>query len=1040
MTNKTSISPFTIVVIAICLSIIGAALLPLLPLKLSPSEKMQSISVSYSMRNATSKIVESEVTSRLEALFARVKGIEDLSSTSGNGYGNVRMTFDKHTDIEAARFEIATIIRQAWTELPDGVSFPSIYVNSSDDNAQRPFLVYTINSLSKASEIQQKAEDVFKTGFADISGISAVDIYGAEPMEWQLTYDIDKLQHLGITEQNLSDAIGKYRYTATAGRYIIKTGIDDSSLCLSDIYVELPDSSYIGLDRLVEMKYVEARPNQYFRINGLNSIYISLKAADNANQMALQKECKRRIEELKGNLPSGYELHKTYDATEYIEAELDKIYLRSGLTILILLIFIALTTLNWRSIFVVICSLTCNLAVAVIAYYLLGVELQIYSLAGITISLNLIIDNTIIMYDHWRREHNLSAILPIIAATLTTVGALSIVFFLDDKLKLNLYDFSVVMIVNLTISIFTAMWLVPSLMQLCGEKENNANEPKHRRLTTLLTNAYSAVVRFVCRFKTYFIILAVLGFGLPLFLLPKEINSDSIGAKIYNNTLGTKVYQESIRPITDIVLGGSLRLFIEKIYNGSYWSNSNEVILYVNATLPYGSTIEQMDIITRRMESYLSQFEEIRQFQTQIYSGQESQISIYFTSQAQHSAFPYVLKSNIISKALQLGGGSWAVYGLPDNGFSNDVRQNSGSYTMEMLGYNYETLSQWADSVKQHLLTHKRIKEVEINSSVRYYKDDYVEYHLVPNTEYMAHQNITTVQLFYALNHIFVNDVQCGVVWNGPNSEAIKLRTRQSHEYDIWALLNTPVEFNNRQYKISQLCSFEKTQAPQSIEKINQQYRLCLQYDYIGSSLVGDRVSHAADSTYNARMPIGYKIKYDRNQWYWSNESSHQYLLLGLVIAIIFFITSILFNSLRLPFIIIGIIPISYIGLFLTFYLFGINFDQGGFAALVLLCGITVNANIYIVNESVKQKNLHKCSSHEAFMQAFTIKIVPIMLTILSTILGFIPFLIGGAKEGIWFPLAAGTIGGLVFSIIGITIFLPILYIRDKRRIRRQTA
>jgi len=148
MKGRVFISPFTVVVVAICLSIIGLALLPLLPLKLSPSEKMQSITVSYSMRNATSKIVESEVTSRLEALFARVKGIEEISSTSGNGYGNVRMQFDKHTDIDAVRFEIATMIRQAWTELPDGVSFPSIAINSSDDEAQRPFLIYTINSLS----------------------------------------------------------------------------------------------------------------------------------------------------------------------------------------------------------------------------------------------------------------------------------------------------------------------------------------------------------------------------------------------------------------------------------------------------------------------------------------------------------------------------------------------------------------------------------------------------------------------------------------------------------------------------------------------------------------------------------------------------------------------------------------------------------------------------------------------------------------------------------------------------------------------------
>ncbi|MCF0190354.1 MAG: efflux RND transporter permease subunit [Marinilabiliaceae bacterium] len=1035
MTRNTSISYFSIVVIAICLTVIGTALLPLLPLKLLPSEKMQSISVSYSMRNATSKILETEVTSRLEALFARVRGVEELSSTSQNGYGSIRMSFDKYTDINAARFEIATIIRQAWTDMPEGASFPSIYVNSSDDSEQRPFLVYTINSLTQASEIQRKAEEVFKTGFADISGVSNVNIYGAEQKEWQLTYDIDKLQHLGITEQNLSDAISKYRYSSTVGSYVIKTDVDETSLCLSDIYVELPDSSYITMERLVDMKYVEARPTNYFRINGLNTIYIALTATENANQIALKHECEERVTELKQNLPSGYEIHKTYDETEYIQDELDKVYHRSGLTVIILLLFIALTTLNWRSVFVVVSSLVCNLAVAVIFYYLLGVELQIISLAGITISLNLIIDNTIIMLDHWRREHNLRAILPIIAATLTTVCAMSIVFFLEGRLRLNLYDFSVVMIINLMISIFTALWLVPSLMQLCGEKKVRKRfSTRRKRVVCRMTRCYERVVDFVCRRKVWFYILGIWGFGIPLFILPAKIDSDSFGAMMYNNTLGSKVYQNNIRPVTDVVFGGALRLFVVKVYNGSYWSNPEELVLHVAATLPYGSTIEQMDVLTRRMESYLTNFQEIKQFQTDIYSGQQAHITIYFTNKAQRSSFPYMLKSNIITKALQLGGGSWSVYGLPDNGFNNDVRQSTGSYTMEILGYNYETLSMWADSIKAHLLSNMRIKDVYISSSPTYYKSDYVEYHLSPNLEYMTHQNISTIQLFYALNHIFVNDVQCGVVWNASAPEAIKLCTRQSQEYDIWSLLNTPIEFNGRQYKISQLCTFEKTQAPQSIEKINQQYKLALQYEYIGSSLVGERISLAADSIYNARMPIGYQLKYSQRQWVVDVDEAQQYWFLGLIIGMIFFITAILFNSLRLPFIIIAIIPISYIGLFLTFTLFHVNFDQGGFAALVLLCGITVNASIYIVNESIAQMSRRRQTNIKAYLRAFRVKIVPIILTVVSTILGFIPFIIG-EKEGIWFPLAAGTIGGLIFSLIGIFFFLPVFFV--KKEVRR---
>ena len=91
---------------------------------------------------------------------------------------------------------------------------------------------------------------------------------------------------------------------------------------------------------------------------------------------------------------------------------------------------------------------------------------------------------------------------------------------------------------------------------------------------------------------------------------------------------------------------------------------------------------------------------------------------------------------------------------------------------------------------------------------------------------------------------------------------------------------------------------------------------------------------------------MGYTAKSEDNNWSWGGKDNKQYRLLLIVIAIIFFITSILFNSLKQPLAIIFVIPVSYIGVFLTFYWFKLNFDQGGFASFVLLCGITVNASI----------------------------------------------------------------------------------------------
>ena len=118
-------------------------------------------------------------------------------------------------------------------------------------------------------------------------------------------------------------------------------------------------------------------------------------------------------------------------------------------------------------------------------------------------------------------------------------------------------------------------------------------------------------------------------------------------------------------------------------------------------------------------------------------------------------------------------------------------------------------------------------------------------------------------------------------------------------------------------------------------------------------------------------------------------------------------------------------IPLSFVGLFLIFGLTNFTFDKGGFAAFVMLCGITVNAGIYLVSEWRADGN---------YLHAFSRKILPISLTILSTVLGLIPFLFDGPGEVFWFSFAVGTIAGLLFSVLALVIYLPVFVLGRKRR------
>ncbi len=1050
-------SAFTVIVTFVCLALVGLALVPLLPVKLSPSRTLPGFTISFTLPGASSRVVETEVTGKLEAMLARIRGVKSLKSTSANGSGRIDVELDKHADVDMARFEAATVVRQAWSDMPAGMTYPSLQMRTPDAEASRPFMAYTLNAPSTPVVIQQYAEEHIKPRLAALPGVYKVEVSGATPMEWRLTYDSEQLLALGITPDDISRAVSQYYTEEFLGIQPVEDGqgrMRRIRLALMPppgmkedfrpeaIIVTNADGRLIRLDELVTVQHIEEEPQSYYRINGLNSIYLSITAAETANQLSLSKDILREVETIQAGLPAGYEMHASYNATEYIQEELNKIYFRTLFTVLILISFVWLISRRWKYLWLIVSSLAVNVCVSFIFFYLFGLEIQLYSLAGITISLNLVIDSTIVMADHILHRRNLKAFMSVLSATLTTMGALVIIFFLDERIRLNLQDFAAVVIISLAVSLMVSLFFVPAMMdklKMRGRKPgNNRLTRMQKRLAVRIGHCYARFIAVLQRRRWLAVTVLVLAFGLPVFMLPEKLEGEGRWARFYNETLGSATYRGNIKPVVDKVLGGTLRLFVDKVYEGSYFTPNEEVVLYANANLPNGSTLDQMNTLIKRMEVYLSGFPEIRQFHTSIYNARQASISVYFKKEYQNSYFPYTLKSNMVSKALELGGGSWSIYGLQDQGFSNDVRESVGSYRIRLLGYNYDELYAQARRLRDLLMSHRRIREVYINSAFTWWKDDYEEFYFDLDKRRMAEENISAQTLFSGVQPVFTRNRIIGSISTGQGTENLKLSARQATDYDVWSMQYSPYgATDDKSYKLSDLATMEKGQMPREIAKENQQYRLCVQYEYIGSYNMGRKIQESDLKEFNKQLPVGYIAEADNQYWGWGDGNGRQYLLLLLVIAIIFFTSGILFNSLKQPLAIIFIIPVSYIGVFLTFYLFHLNFDQGGFAAFILLCGITVNASIYILNEFNNiRRRFPRLSRIQAYIKAWNAKVVPIFLTVTSTCLGFIPFMVGtGGREAFWFPLAAGTIGGLIMSVLGIFFFLPVFCLkREKKR------
>jgi multidrug efflux pump subunit AcrB len=1049
-----------------------------MPVKLNPSRALPVVNLSFSMPGQSARAVEMEVTSKVEAMLSRIKGVQGVTSRSSSGRGYISVRLSKHTDPDIARFEVSTVVRQTWPSLPEGVSYPYISMSGTTEFSQ-PYLRYTVNAPFSPMQIQEYITDNLKPKLSEIPGIDRIDVSGASRMIYRLEYDYAMLQNLKISVGDIQNAIRSY-----LGREFLGTGkiVDGDSgnqwiriaLISEDrsqpfdpavIQVKNIDGKIIYLNSVVKTTYEEEEVSSYFRINGLNSIYLSLTAKDNVNQLKLSQLTKKALDDYSENFPKGYELHLSYDAGEYIQDEMDKIYFRSGLTVLILLCFVFCVYRNLKYSLLVISSLVANIAIAVIFYYIFGLEMQLYSLAGLTISLNLIIDNTIIMSDQIIRRGNRRAFMAILSATLTSIGALSVIMFMDDKVRTNLQDFAWVIIINLAISLFIALFLVPALIAKLNlvKKEKKpkkkrkllrrlrscfrprlaftkrlARKTRGKRIYVYLNRIYGRIIVVTQKRKRWIVAAVILIFGLPVFMLPDRLGekrgyyyvqneNQGFWYKLYNNTIGSVFYKEKVKPISDVALGGTFRLFAQKVSNGSYASGErSETVLTAAASGPNGFTRDQMDALVQKMENYIKQYVEVRQFETSVESGQRASIRIMFHKEHQRSGFPYRLKSRIISKANELGGGSWQVHGVGD-GFSNDVKEQAGSSRIKLLGYNYDELLFLSESMRDSLLHHRRIKDVTVDSKFSWYKTDYTEFVFDLNREKLSQKQILPVQLFNSFAPLFGKNLGAGEWIHNNRAEYIRLYSKQSSDFDIWNMENYQAKTDEQEYKLVDIAKIEKWQAPMEIAKENQQYLLCVQYEYIGAYQQAGKVMQQQIDVFNEQAPLGYKAESESWSYWWGDSASKQYRLLFLIILIIFFMSSILFNSLTQPLVILFIIPVSYIGLFLTFYLFKLNFDQGGFAAFMLLTGISINANIYVLNEYNNIRKLRPLMKPlKVYIKAWNAKVLPIFLTVFSSILGFIPFMTGQYKEAFWFPLAAGTVGGLIMSFITLFLFLPL--------------
>ena len=363
------ISPFSLLLTMIILMIIGAALIPLVDVGSSPRPRQgKTLTISYSWRNASPKVVEQEVTSRIEGLVSAVKGVAEVSSLSNFGSGRVTVVLKKEADVSAVKFEISSLLKQVRKKLPEGVSYPVLsggeVVNEDEgrqENTVRTLLTYQVNSSLKDEQIKEYMEKNVEPVVRAWEDVRKVEVTGGTSKYLEITYDPLVVANYGLTVADVadgirsfigkSDIVGDVMYPDTDGeesRVTLYLKTSRFARQIGEMPLKTVDGKIIYLNDLATFEYKDRLPGRYFRVNGLNTIYMNIIVDADANEIELSRQIRQKIEELKPGLRDGLYLTLTYDAAKEKQSELETLITRTLMSLAILLAFVWLVRRSWK--------------------------------------------------------------------------------------------------------------------------------------------------------------------------------------------------------------------------------------------------------------------------------------------------------------------------------------------------------------------------------------------------------------------------------------------------------------------------------------------------------------------------------------------------------------------------------------------------------------------------------------------------------------------------------------------------------------------
>ncbi|WPP53290.1 efflux RND transporter permease subunit [Catalinimonas niigatensis] len=1003
--SSTSIDrPVLATVMSIVIIIFGVIGFSYLGIREYPSVDPPIISVSTNYTGASADVIESQITEPLEEGINGISGIRSLSSISSDGRSTITVEFELGEDLEAAANDVRDRVSQARRNLPPDADPP--IVTKADADATT-ILALTVQSDERSLlELSDIATNTFKERLQTIPGISNIRIWGDKRYAMRLQMDPAKLEAYQLTpldvrnallQQNVELPTGNiegyrsYLTIRTMGRLVTEKDFNE-------MIIKEENGAVIKFKDIGEA--VLDAENQRTLLRGNNKIPmvgIAVTPQPGANYIAIADEFYKRVDQIEEELPDdlklGYAMDTTLTIRKAITEVEETILIAFGLVVIVIFMFLR----DWRTTLIPAIAIPISLIGAFFIMYFADFSINILTLLGIVLATGLVVDDAIVVLENIYQKIE-SGISPkkaahegaseiyfaIISTTVTLAAVFLPIIFLEGVTGRLFREFGVVVAGSVIISAFVSLTLTPMMSaRLLRKKERTSKFYKvTERFFERMTNGYNKLLLRFMKFRWTAIVIMFLSIGAIVLLgalLPSELAplEDKSRIRILSTAPeGTsfELMDDYVMELLNVVDTLQEKAALVAVTSPGFGSSNsvNSSFVRITMTPPSERTRSQQEVaqqltaITREM-NFARSF--VVQEQT-IQVGRSSGLPVQ-----------YVIQAPNLERLKEV---------LPQ--FMERASANPNFEVVDLdLKFNKPELAVTIDRERARALG---VSVRDIAETIQlFFSGQRFDYFVMDGKQYQIIGEASRVNRDEPLD-----------------LSSISVRNKRGELITLNNVVTLETQSTSPQlYRYNRYIAATVSASPAQGVTLGQGIEAM---DEIAADLLDESFSTALSGTSKD----------------YEESSGSLYFAFGLALVLIYLVLAAQFESFVDPLIIMFTVPLALTGALLTLWLFGHTLNIFSQIGIIVLIGIVTKNGILIV-EFANQRKEDGLNKFDAVIEAATLRLRPILMTSLATILGTLPIALAlGAASTSRIPMGMAIIGGLLFSLILTLLVIPITY------------